>query len=108
MRIGYDAKRAFLNRTGLGNYSRWLVRSMVSSYPHNSYYLWGPRGHDGSTVIVVGGDPARYTRDYQTIERVGELTSPYARRDETDIPIYVLRDRHIPFAAAWPGLKHYN
>jgi hypothetical protein len=76
--------------------------------PHNNYYLWGPQGHDGSIVIVVGGDPARYTRDYQTIERVGELTSPYARRDETDIPIYVLRDRNIPFAAAWPGLKHYN
>ena len=75
---------------------------------HNNYYLWGPRGHDGSIVIVVGGDPVQYARDYQSVERVGELTSPYARRDETDIPIYVLRDRHIPFATAWPGLKHYD
>ncbi len=76
--------------------------------PHNNYYLWGPRGYDGSTVIVVGGDPAQHERNYQSVERAGELTSPYARRDETDIPIYLLRGRHIPFAAAWPGLKHYN
>ena len=59
-------------------------------------------------MIVVGGDPVQYMRDYQSVERVGELTSPYARRDETNIPIYVLRDRHIPFATAWPTLKHYE
>ncbi len=75
---------------------------------HNNYYLWGPRGHDGSIVIAVGGDPVQYTRDYQSVERVGELTCPYARRDETNIPIYMLRDRHIPFATAWAGLKHYD
>ena len=75
---------------------------------HNNYYLWGPRGHDGTIVIVAGGNPVQYARDYQSVERVGELTSPFARRDETNIPIYVLRDRHISFAAAWPGLKHYN
>ena len=22
---------------------------------HNNYYLWGPRGHDGSVIIIVGG-----------------------------------------------------
>lgn len=43
MRIGYDAKRAFLNRTGLGNYSRWLIRSMVSYYPQNTYFLYTPK-----------------------------------------------------------------
>src|SRR5262249_36771603 len=24
---------------------------------HNNYYLWGPRGHDGSVIITLGGDP---------------------------------------------------
>ena len=43
MRIGYDAKRAFLNRTGLGNYSRWLIRSMASYFPQNTYFLYTPK-----------------------------------------------------------------
>lgn len=33
MKIGYDAKRYYHNRTGLGNYSRTLVRDMTALYP---------------------------------------------------------------------------
>jgi glycosyltransferase involved in cell wall biosynthesis len=55
MRIGYDAKRAFLNRTGLGNYSRWLIRSMASFYPHNSYYLYTPKKKQGDGISFPDG-----------------------------------------------------
>ncbi|MDR1055171.1 MAG: glycosyltransferase family 4 protein [Prevotellaceae bacterium] len=40
MRIGYDAKRAFKNFTGLGNYSRSVISIMASYYPANEYYLY--------------------------------------------------------------------
>lgn len=43
MIIGYDAKRAFLNNTGLGNYSRWLIKSVAQYYPGNQYRLYTPR-----------------------------------------------------------------
>jgi len=43
MIIGYDAKRAFLNNTGLGNYSRWLIKSVAQYYPNNQYRLYTPR-----------------------------------------------------------------
>ena len=43
MKIGYDAKRAFLNNTGLGNYSRWLVKAMAQHHPENKYYLYTPK-----------------------------------------------------------------
>jgi len=43
MKIGYDAKRAFLNNTGLGNYSRWLIKAMAGHYPDNEYFLYTPR-----------------------------------------------------------------
>lgn len=43
MRIGYDAKRFFLNNTGLGNYSRWLIKSLASFYPDNTYLLYTPK-----------------------------------------------------------------
>lgn len=39
MKIGYDAKRAFHNITGLGNYSRTLIGGMMKRYPENEYSL---------------------------------------------------------------------
>ncbi len=43
MRIGLDAKRAFHNSTGLGNYSRTLIRSLDTYFPENEYYLFNPK-----------------------------------------------------------------
>jgi len=42
-RIGFDAKRAFHNTTGLGNYSRDTLRILSSFYPNNLYYLYNPK-----------------------------------------------------------------
>lgn len=42
MRIGYDAKRAFHNTTGLGNYSRTLLEGMARFHPSCHYYLYTP------------------------------------------------------------------
>ena len=43
MRIGYDAKRIFHNASGLGNYSRDLVRILATYYPKNNYHLYNPK-----------------------------------------------------------------
>jgi glycosyltransferase involved in cell wall biosynthesis len=40
MKIGYDGKRMTQNRTGLGNYSRYLVRLLTKLYPANSYTIY--------------------------------------------------------------------
>lgn len=42
MNIGFDAKRLFNNRTGLGNYSRTLVSNLCSYFPNNDYFLYSP------------------------------------------------------------------
>jgi glycosyltransferase involved in cell wall biosynthesis len=42
MRIGFDAKRAFFNKSGLGNYSRNLLLSLYQYYPQYEYYLYTP------------------------------------------------------------------
>lgn len=43
MNFGFDAKRAYHNRTGLGHYSRTLLRSLAEFYPQHEYYLFNPR-----------------------------------------------------------------
>ena len=43
MIIGYDGKRAFQNKTGLGNYSRSLVSIMASCFAQHQYILFAPK-----------------------------------------------------------------
>lgn len=42
MRIGFEAKRVFRNFTGLGNYSRAVVRILASAYPKDQHLLYTP------------------------------------------------------------------
>ncbi len=42
-RIGYDAKRLFNNFTGLGIYSRTLLRNLAQTAPEHEYWLYTPK-----------------------------------------------------------------
>lgn len=41
--IGFDAKRAFNNQRGLGNYSRETIRILSTHYPDNQFFLFTPK-----------------------------------------------------------------
>lgn len=43
MNIGFDAKRAYHNNTGLGYYSRTLIQLLSGYFPEHQYYLFNPR-----------------------------------------------------------------
>lgn len=43
MKIGFDAKRAAQNRTGLGNYSRLVLRVLSQQRPDDEYHLYVPK-----------------------------------------------------------------
>ncbi|HWS68623.1 MAG TPA: glycosyltransferase family 39 protein [Steroidobacteraceae bacterium] len=75
---------------------------------HNNYYLWGPRGHDGSVVIIVGGSTEHYAELFDSFEIVGRIDTPYAMPFETDKPIYVLRGMKMPLQDYWPTAKAYQ
>ncbi len=42
LKIAFDAKRAFLNKTGLGNYSRTTIQALAKQFPQNEYFLYTP------------------------------------------------------------------
>ncbi len=42
MRIGFDAKRAFNNHSGLGNYSRYIISNICKFFPENECLLYTP------------------------------------------------------------------
>jgi glycosyltransferase involved in cell wall biosynthesis len=43
MRIGFDAKRFYHNNTGLGNYSRSLIKILSENFVDNRYVLFNPK-----------------------------------------------------------------
>ena len=43
MNIGFDAKRAYHNGTGLGHYSRTLLYSFAKYFPEHEYFLFNPK-----------------------------------------------------------------
>lgn len=45
MVIGYDAKRALCNFTGLGNYSRMIISEMAEAYPDITFHLYSSSAH---------------------------------------------------------------
>ncbi|PCJ83420.1 MAG: mannosyltransferase [Flavobacteriales bacterium] len=50
MNIGFDAKRAFLNFTGLGNYSRGLIEMLLKYHPENQYFLYTTKSVNNSQI----------------------------------------------------------
>jgi glycosyltransferase involved in cell wall biosynthesis len=89
MRIGFDAKRAFFNRSGLGSYSRDTI-SIVSTYFQNEeYILYTPRINNaihfpiqGNSRIVV---PESFlSRNFSSTWRTAALASRLIK-DKLDV-----------------------
>ena len=82
MIIGYDAKRAFHNRSGLGNYSRHVITRMAAMYPEHQYLLYTPREREpdqftlpGNTRMVGPSGPVdrRMSGFWRTFRLAGDL-----------------------------------
>jgi hypothetical protein len=67
MIIGFDAKRLFQNFTGLGNYSRFVVRALCENYPQHKYLLFTPR-------VKSNPDTEPFlSREYEVIQPAGMM-----------------------------------
>jgi hypothetical protein len=75
---------------------------------HNNYFLWGPRGHDGSVVIRLGGSREQLLRTYQSVEPAGLFDNPRAMPYETGRTVWICRGRKRTLDADWAGLKNFN
>lgn len=58
MHLGFDAKRLFNNFTGLGNYSRTLLRDLADTAPEHSYYLFSQKFTAGKETDFFLANPS--------------------------------------------------
>jgi hypothetical protein len=75
---------------------------------NNSYWLWGPRDYDGSTMIVLGSDGTGDREHFQTVIDSGQKTdNPWSREDE-HFTIWICRGLKWDLHAVWPKLKKWG
>ena len=75
----------------------------------NTYYLWGTRGYDGTTLILVGATRANLFRKlYRSMRLVATYGNPYKWVVEGPTPIYLCTDPIAPLGKLWPRLKWYG
>lgn len=90
MRISFDAKRAFNNTSGLGNYSRFVISSLLRLFPQEQYSLYTPKQNalfkhfypTSAQVTVV--QPRGGWRHMPALWRVAGL-APQLQHDGVDI-----------------------
>lgn len=61
MKLAFDAKRITHNATGLGNYSRFIVNSLITHYPDHSYDLYSPdKGKEHLRALITEGENVKF------------------------------------------------
>ncbi len=74
---------------------------------HNQYWLWGPRGWDGATIIDVGGKLGEDRRNCRGATLAAVSDPKYAISYEHELGIVVCRGLRVPVAQIWPQEKEY-
>ena len=67
MNIGFDAKRLFYNDTGLGNYSRSVVKNLKTISPSDDLFLFTPKYSDSKHSKVFSSE------DYNIVSGNGKF-----------------------------------
>jgi hypothetical protein len=73
----------------------------------NSYWIWGPGKYDGSTMIILRSGGRDEPRLFRSVEAVGHVEHPYARRDEY-FDILLCRGPKASLQEIWPKLKQFD
>lgn len=104
MRIAFDAKRAFMNNTGLGQYSRNLLRALAEGFPQHEYWLASPK-----VTGLFEPPPGMHTLSPQGLYRLlpsvwrsGGMVGALAR---AGVELYHGLSHELPVGLAGRGIK---
>jgi glycosyltransferase involved in cell wall biosynthesis len=78
MILGFDAKRFFHNKTGLGNYSRDLIRILAKFHPENSYLLYNPKPKKIDRIPIDGKIIIEHLPDSKKDKKLSSLWRLFA------------------------------
>ena len=74
---------------------------------HQNYFLWGPRGATGESMIVMAGNRQDLESKFDSVRVVAHIGHPYAMPYE-HIYIFYCQGLKGPLAEAWPKVKNWH
>ncbi|MDR2469143.1 MAG: glycosyltransferase family 4 protein [Tannerella sp.] len=108
MKIGFDAKRAVRNNTGLGNYSRHVIEVLSEYFPDNDYLLFAPQKKENprlqtlcSRANVAFVFPSGFYRLFVWLWRVWGI----GKDINSDVDIFHGLSNEIPLGMKKKGIK---
>lgn len=108
MNIGFDAKRAFHNKTGLGNYSRALISAMDTHFSENNYSLFTK--NPGNDAFLKWSETLQHTHivtpQRQSIGALWRSFTIPSLLSQFDIEIYHGLSAELPFGNRSRNVKY--
>jgi glycosyltransferase involved in cell wall biosynthesis len=109
MNIGFDAKRAVRNNTGLGNYSRYVIEILSKYCPDNQYILFAPERKENSRLKTILSRtnisfvfPCGISRRFSSLWRISGVKKDIR---ESKVAIYHGLSNELPIGINRTGVK---
>jgi Dolichyl-phosphate-mannose-protein mannosyltransferase len=74
---------------------------------HQSYFLWGPRGYTGESMIVMDDSEQDLERLFASVRKAGRVEHPYSMPYQ-HFDIFYCQGMHPPLQEIWPRLKKWD
>lgn len=74
---------------------------------HQNYFFWGPRGYDGSSVIVMQGRREDLERRFRSIRKAARVEHPYSMPYQ-HFDVFYCEGLRQPLPEIWPQVKNWN
>ena len=74
---------------------------------HQSYFLWGPRGYTGESMIVMADSQKRLEQLFASVAKVGHVEHPYSMPYE-HFDVFYCRGLRGSLAELWPRVKNWD
>jgi hypothetical protein len=74
---------------------------------HQSYFLWGPRGYTGESVIVMAGRQQDLESRFAVVQKAASVYHRYSMPYE-HFDVYYCRGLKQPLSEIWPQLKNWD
>ncbi len=106
MNLGFDAKRLYCNFTGLGNYSRTLVKNLQKLYPENEYNLYTSKVRDSlETSFFYNNSSFKTHKSKAVFESLWRSFSIVNQLKKDRVELFHGLSNEIPFNIQKSGIK---
>lgn len=74
---------------------------------HQSYFLWGPHGYTGESLIVMDDNQRTLEREFTSVRKVAHVSHPYSMPYE-HFDVYYCQGLKQPLSQFWPRVKKWD